>query len=129
MLTDELTILGLYGLLVAFTLFLQVTGAVNQLGMGYLLSTRDESRTASGIAGRVERAKKNSITAFVLFAPAILILALRDTFSANTLLAAQVFLLARVVYLPAYAFGIKLVRTLAWLAGFAATVILYFLAL
>ena len=129
MLSDELSILGLYGLLVMITVLTQVSGAAGQLGMGYLLSSRDEGRGLTGMTARIERAMTNSVTALALFAPPVLILALRDGFSANTLLAAQVFLIARLVYLPAYALGIVGLRTLAWLAGFAATAILYLLAL
>jgi len=126
--TSELTILGLYGLLVAVTLVLQAVGAFQQLGMGYLLSSRDENRTVEGMAARTERALANSITAMVLFAPAILILDAKEAFSANTLVAAQAFLIARVVYLPAYTFRITGVRTLAWTVGFAATAALYIIA-
>ena len=129
MLTSELSILALYGLVVAITLVLQATGALLQLDMGYLLSSRDEGRTVTGMAARTERALANSVTAMALFAPAILILAVKDSFTAGTLTAAQVFLAARVVYLPAYAFGITGLRTLAWSAGFFATIVLYFLAL
>ena len=129
MLTDELSLLALYGLYVAITLVLQATGAMQQLGMGYLLSSRDEQHTPTGIAARLERALWNSVSAMALFAPAILILHARDAFSDATLLAAQVFLIARVVYVPTYAFGIIGVRSLAWAAGFFATIILYFLAL
>ena len=129
MFTDELSILALYGLYVAITLVLQASGTMQQLGMGYLLSSRDEGRSASGIAARLERALWNSISAMALFAPAILVLHARDGFDANSLLAAQVFLIARVVYVPAYAFGIVGLRSLAWSAGFFATIILYFLGL
>ncbi len=125
MLNDEITILSLYGLLVMVTLLLQVTGYASQFGMGYLFSSRDESRTPAGIAARLNRALNNSVTAMVLFAPAILILELNEAFDTTTLLAAKVFLLARVVYLPAYAFRITGLRTLAWLAGFFATAVLY----
>ena len=129
MLTSELSILALYGLLVAITLILQATGFMGQVGMGYLLSSRDEGRTASGMAARLDRALANSITAMALFAPAVLIVALRDQTSPDSLLAAQVFLAARLVYLPSYMFGIKGLRSLAWTIGFFATVALYFLAL
>lgn len=129
MFTDELSLLALYGLLVALTVLLQTTGAMGQLGMGYLMSSRDEGRQAAGMTARLERALNNSVIAMTLFAPAILILAVRDAFSDASLMAAQLVLIARVVYLPAYAFGITGIRTLAWLAGFAATAILYFLAL
>lgn len=125
----ELNILALYGLVVALAVVLQATGAFRQLGMSYLLSSRDEQRTVEGMAARMERALANSITAMVLFAPAILLLHAKGAFSGSTLFAAQAFLVARIVYLPAYAFRITGLRTLAWTAGFLATVALYLIAL
>ncbi len=125
----ETTILAAYGLLVMATIFLQVLGGMQQLSLGYLMSARDETRSVTGMTGRLKRALDNSIVAMTLFAPAILILVILDRTSPATLLAAQVFLIARVIYLPVYAFGIPAIRTLVWLVGFAATAILYFLAL
>ncbi len=129
MFDSELSILAIYGLIVALAIVAQTTGVLGQLGIGYILSSRDESRTASGMAARMERAQNNSVVALTLFAPAILILALKDAFTETTLLAAQIFLIARIIYLPAYAFGITGLRTLAWLTGFLAILTLYFLAL
>tara|TARA_R110001606_G_scaffold139418_2_gene277884 strand:- start:741 stop:1130 length:390 start_codon:yes stop_codon:yes gene_type:complete len=129
MLSDELSILALYGLLVAVTLVLQATGYMNKLGMGYLMSSRDEQHTVTGMTARLDRALNNSIVAMALFAPAVLIIVLRDASSAQTILMAQIFLLARLVYVPAYIFGIIGVRTLAWGAGFVATCVLFLLAL
>ena len=125
----ETTVLILYGFLVIVTLLLQATGAMTQLGMGYLLSSRDENRTVSGIAGLLDRALNNSIVAMVLFAPAVLLVTVTDKSTAQTVLAAQAFLLARVVYLPAYAFKLTGIRSLAWTVGLGATALLYFLAL
>jgi uncharacterized MAPEG superfamily protein len=129
MFDSELSILAIYGLVVAISVALQTSGAIGQLGIPYLLSARDEGRSASGTTARLDRAQSNAVQAMALFAPAILILALKDGFSDATLLAAQVFLIARIVYLPAYAFGVTGLRTLTWIAGFLATISLYFLAL
>ncbi|WP_299867001.1 MAPEG family protein [uncultured Roseobacter sp.] len=125
----EIQILALYGLLVILTLILQATGGLTQLGMGYLLGSRDENRTVKGIAGRLERALNNSVTAMVLFAPAVLLIYVTDSSTNETLLAAQAFLIARLVYLPSYAFGIVGLRSLAWTVGIVATTALYLLAL
>ncbi|WP_299953802.1 MAPEG family protein [uncultured Roseobacter sp.] len=125
----EIQILALYGLLVILTLILQATGGLTQLGMGYLLGSRDENRTVKGIAGRLERALNNSVTAMVLFAPAVLLIYVTDSSGNETLLAAQAFLIARLVYLPSYAFGIVGLRSLAWTVGIVATTALYLLAL
>jgi len=124
----ETTILALYGLLVLLTLVLQATGALTQLGIGYLMSSRDDQKPVSGISGRLDRALGNSITAMVLFGPAVLLLIATNQTDTRSLLAATVFLIARVIYLPCYAFGLIGVRTLAWAAGFVATVSLYLLA-
>ena len=125
----ELHILALYGLLVIVTLLLQATGAMTQLGMGYLLGSRDEGRTVSGIVGRLERALNNSVIAMVLFAPAVLLIVVTESSANQTVLACQAFLLARILYLPAYACGITGLRSLAWMVGLLSTALLYFLAL
>lgn len=129
MLTSELSLLLTYGLVVALLLGLKLTGMMTQLDMGYLLSSRDQHRTLEGMLGRTNRALDNSVIALVLFAIPILVMGLRDAYTGQSLLAAQVFLAARIVYIPAYIFGIVGLRTGVWLAGFLATVLLYFLAL
>ena len=63
-----------------------------------------------------------------LFAPAILILSAKDAFTATTLLLAQIFLVARVIYVIVYIAGIPWIRTLAFVVSLLATLILYFLA-
>jgi uncharacterized MAPEG superfamily protein len=81
------------------------------------------------MTARINRALTNSITAMALFAPAILLLVVQDKTTPTTLLVAQLFLVARIIYLPVYALGVPAIRTLAWLVGFAATAVLYLLAL
>ncbi|MFD2740370.1 MAPEG family protein [Sulfitobacter aestuarii] len=125
----EAHILALYGFLVLLTLLLQVTGSMQQLSLGYLMSNRDEHRSVTGWTARLKRALDNSVVAMALFAPAILLLIATKQTSDASLLAAQVFLIGRIVYLPAYVFGLVGLRTLSWLVGFAATTVLYFLAL
>lgn len=127
--SSELDILALYGLYTALILILKVSGAMGQLGMGYLLSSRDEGRTLTGITARLDRALTNSVTAMALFAPAVLILDAKAAFGPGTLTAAQAFFVARLLYVPAYGAGLTGIRTLFWIAGFAATVVLYLAAL
>lgn len=129
MLGDELSILLIYGLLTALLLGAKVTGMMTSLDMGYLLSSRDEQRTLEGMLGRADRALNNSATALALIAPPILAIAIRDQSSGASVTAAQIFLLARIVYVPAYVFGVRGLRTGVWTVGFLATVVLYFLAI
>ena len=67
----------------------------------------------------------NCIVALALFAPAVLILAEKGIGTGGTLLAAQVFLIARVIYVVVYAAGLPWARTLIWMVGFLATAWLY----
>lgn len=125
----ELQALVAFGLLTALNVVWQATGSLGQLGIAYLMGARDEQREVTGLAARLNRALNNAITAMALFAPAVLLILVTDQTTPASALAATVFFIARLIYLPAYAFGITGVRTLAWSAGFAATVSLYLLAL
>ena len=123
--TSELSILALFGLFTMIQIALAVTLAVPQLGLPYLAGPRDEDLKATGMAARMSRAAANSVVAMVLFAPAVLALHITGTTSAATLLAAQIFLIARVVYAPLYWVGIPWLRTGVWSVGFLATAYLY----
>ena len=129
--SSELTILALYGLLIVVVVLLNVLTAMSQVGLMTLGGARDDMPALTGVAGRVERTLTNSVVAMALFAPAVLILSAKDSFTSGSLLAAQIFLIARVVFVPIYAFAIPVpfLRTIVWMAGFLATIYLYLLAL
>ena len=122
---SELGILGLYGLWVIVTILVQVLTAQAQVGLVMLVRPRDDIPPLTGVAGRMERAQLNSVVAMALFAPAVLILTAKGIGGGSTLLAAQAFLVARLLYVPVYAAGLPWVRTLVWLVGFLATAWLY----
>ena len=122
---NELGILGLYGLVVIVTILVQVLTAQAQVGLEMLVKPRDDMPKLTGVAGRMDRAQLNSIVAMALFAPAILILAHKGLSSSTTLLAAQAFIIARILYVVVYAMGLPWARTLIWLVGFLATAYLY----
>ncbi|WPY93358.1 MAPEG family protein [Limimaricola variabilis] len=126
--SHELDILALYGLLVIILIVIQVLFAISQVGLPMLARPRDDMPRLTGTAGRMERCVANSVTAMALFAPAILILAAREGFGGGTLLAAQVFLIARLAYALLYPAGIPWARTAVWGLGFVATLYLYIAA-
>ena len=126
---SELNIVALYGLFIIVVIVAQVLAAMSQVGLGALASPRDDAGPLTGVAGRLDRALRNCVVAMVLFAPAVLIVELKGVAGGGSLLAAQVFLIARVLYVPIYAAGIPWVRTLVWAAGLGATVALYIFAL
>ena len=127
--SHELDILALYGLLVIVLIVIQVLFAISQVGLPMLARPRDDMPRLTGVAGRMERCVANSVTAMALFAPAVLILAVRVGFGGGTLLAAQVFLIARLAYALLYPAGIPWARTAVWGLGFFATLYLYVAAL
>ena len=101
----------------------------SQFGLSYLATARDEGRELTGVAGRSLRALENSVVAMAMFAPAVLVLHALGISTGATLLAAQAFLVARVLYLAVYLAGIPWLRTLIWAVGALATLYLYFAAL
>jgi len=86
-----------------------------QRGYRWTASPRDEAVPAlRGVAGRLERAQRNFLETFPLFAAAVLAAQLSDTHNALTEWGARLYLWARVLYVPLYAAGVPLVRSLVW---------------
>jgi len=80
------------------------------------LGPRDEPPPQSRVGGRAERALANMQEALPIF----LTLALLNLFLGTGAMAATgatVFLVARVLYVPAYMAGVTGIRTLFWIVG------------
>lgn len=125
----ELALLSVYAFVMGGLLILQAGLATRQLGVKYILSPRDKRERLTGFAGRADRAMQNCIVAMALFAPAVLAVQVQGQNSALTMLAAQVFVLSRIVYVASYLAGIRYVRSAAFGLGFLATMYLYIAAL
>jgi uncharacterized MAPEG superfamily protein len=72
---------------------------------------------------RARRAHVNAVENLVVFAPLVLVAALAGVSTPATVLAAKTYFAARLVHYVVYTAGIPVVRTLAFAAGFVATVI------
>ncbi len=127
--TTELGILALYGALIVLTVLAQVMTAIVTQDIPYLVGPRDEAREPSVVTGRLKRALDNTVVAMAYFAPAVLVIQLLGLNSAATLLAAQIFLAARLAYIVLYALGTPWVRTVIWVVGLLASLYLYSVAL
>ena len=100
-------VLGLVQLVIATTL------VTKDWGLAYNMSARDAAApSVTPLAARLQRAFGNFRETFVYFAVAVLLVSLLHKTSANTALGAQLYFWARVVYVPIYAAGIAVVRTL-----------------
>jgi len=127
--STELGILAFYGLVIILNIVAQVSWATLTESITYLAGPRDESHTPATITGRLKRATDNGVTAMAYFAPAVLILQMQGLTTANTLLAAQTFLVARVIYVGLYAAGVAWLRTIVWIIALLAVLYLYWVAL
>ena len=119
--TAELTALSLAALLQALQFAAYSITANRQVGPRYAMSPRDEPRQLTGAAGRLQRALINHFEGLILFTIAVVVVTLSDRSNAVTQMAAWVYLGARVLYVPAYVFGLSPWRSLIWFVGFLAT--------
>lgn len=126
--TPELTVLALAALLQAVQFFLMAVPANLELGTGKTLSPRDRARLGGSLedqlsprTARLHRAMSNHFEALILFAIAVVVVTLGGQASPFTAACAWVYLSARVLYVPAYAFGWQPWRSVIWAVGFMAT--------
>ena len=112
--TNELTMLALA--IVLGLVHAVATGGVvtAQHGAEYGLSPRDAPKPVSTKAARLQRAFANYMETFPFFAAAVLIAQVAGRHSWLTILGADLYLLARVIYVPLYVLGIPVVRSVAW---------------
>lgn len=87
-------------------------------GMRLAFGNRDDLPPASPLAGRAERAARNTLENFVLFAVlALVALAAGAGASPRVLAGAELFFWSRLVYLAVYWAGIRYLRTAVWAVG------------
>jgi uncharacterized MAPEG superfamily protein len=86
-----------------------------QVGNAYTVGARDGDLRPVGVAGRLDRAQRNFLETFTIFAAAVLMLGLLGrTGSWLSEVGAVVYLAGRVAYLPLYAAGAPWLRTFSW---------------
>ena len=125
---SEMLLVLVYALSVIFMLIVQSYLATRQHGIKTLLEYR-EHITLTGIAGRSDRAVKNSVISLVLVLPAVMALVSIGHTSIGTVLALQIFLIVRILYFIAYLFSITWVRSCLWWTGTLCIFYLYAIAI
>ena len=122
--SNELVILGWAIILGLAQVMLAATLSSGQRGMGWAAGPRDGTPApVSALAGRLDRARANFLETFVFFAAAVLAVVVAGKSSPTTLLGAQIYFWARVAYVPTYAIGVPLLRTVVWGASIVGLVI------
>ncbi len=134
--TPELTALTLAGLLQVVQYALMSVPANLELGTRKTLGTRDPDRLGKPLieqvsprTGRLFRALNNHFEGLILFTLAVTVITLSNQSTALTAACAWAYLAARILYVPAYAFGWVPWRSVIWFAGFLATVTMMVAAL
>lgn len=123
--TAELAALAAAVLVQVATLSVFAVAANLELGTRVTLSPRDHGLPPLSLrTGRLQRATANGFEGLILFAPAVALVALAGKASALTAIAAWAYVAARILYLPAYAYGWVPARSLIWGLGLAATLTL-----
>jgi uncharacterized MAPEG superfamily protein len=116
--TTELIALAWGCLLAIVHIWLPIRAKTAQYGLKWNMGPRDEAQApASAMAGRLERAQANFFETFPIMIAAVAIVSFAVLESRWTALGALLWLGARAVYLPLYAFGVPVARSLAWTAS------------
>ena len=127
--TPEITVLTFAGLLQIVQFAVYSVIARRQVGNRAALGPRDTAIELTGTAGRAQRAMNNHFEALILFTIATLVVVLGEAASPLTVTMGWLYLAARVLYIPAYAFGWAPWRSYLWALGLLATVIMLMAAL
>ena len=111
----EIKILALGALLLFIHVFTATRFKTAQYGRSWNVGARDEALPEANVmTGRTMRAQANFQETFPIAIVALLGVVLANKTSAETAIGGWIWLGARVVYLPLYVAGIRVVRTIVW---------------
>jgi uncharacterized MAPEG superfamily protein len=111
----ELKLLGWSVVLLLVQIVLQAASSSSELGLPYAMSPRDEGREPRSVyAGRIRRALNNLLETYPAFVGLALALVISDKAGGVGTIGAELYLIARILYLIVYAAGVSVVRTLFW---------------
>ena len=122
----ELTLLVWAVLLTFVQMLVAVSGATLQVGLPALAGNREGLAPCTGWAGRASRAHHNMLENLVLFAALVLVAVAAGKTNSTTLLGAQIFFWARLVYAVIYVAGIPWLRTATWLVSVIGLALIFF---
>ncbi len=128
-LPTELTALLLAAILGLIYIFAAAIAMTKDRGAQWNAGPRDgDPPPMSNLAGRLERASNNFKETFPIFAVAVLVAFTTGRLSGLSAMGAQLYLVGRVIYLPLYAAGVPIVRSLAYMLSMAGIVMVFIAA-
>lgn len=127
--TPELTVLALAAILQAIQIGLAAAVMNGDVGARWNAGPRDSQPEFSPMTGRLRRAVNNHFESLAFFTIAVVVIGMSGQNGSFTAGAAWIYLAARVLYVPAYAFGWTPWRSVIWGIGFVATMAIILSAL
>ena len=122
--TPELTALALAGILQVIQMTVHIITHDAQVGIKAALSSRDRPIILTGAAARLQRAYNNHYESLAIFTIAVIVVSLADQSTQLTQNCAWAYVIARVLYIPAYVFGLNPWRSIIWTVGIVAATIM-----
>ena len=104
-------------LLAVVQLTLSSVLTLRQLGGAWVAGSRDEPREVTGLSGRFVRAHRNLLEIFPQFVAALFLVHAAHAAGSMSTIGAWLFVIARLLYVPAYAFGPVGARPICWPAA------------
>ncbi len=122
--TIELTMLAWSTVLLIVLIMTSANANVMAMGMAWGFGNRDEPASVPGWGARARRTYLNHLENLVIFGLLVIIAHLANVHNDLTVMGAQLFLAARIVYAILYIAGISALasRTLAYFAGLIGTI-------
>jgi uncharacterized MAPEG superfamily protein len=113
--TTELIILGWAIVLALVQIGLAGAMRTAETGIGYNVGPRDApAPPPRPMTARLQRAQANLFETLPLFAAAVLVAHVAGREGEMTLYGCYAYIAGRVLYVPLYAFGVPVLRTVAW---------------
>jgi len=106
-------------------MLIAVVTAQTQVGLAALVGDREGMPALTGLAGRAARAHRNMLENLVLFAALVMVGQLSGHLNSTTLVGAQLFFWARVVYAVVYLFGVPWLRTGVWAVSMVGLILIF----
>lgn len=126
--TVELSAIAYSSILLLLLILISAGANVSAMGQSWGFGNRETQPSSDGFKGRTKRAYMNLLEQLVIFSILVITAHLAGIHSSLTVLAAQIFLLGRVVHAIVYLAGLTFVavRTLAWAVALAGSFIMIY---
>ena len=118
----ELLLLGAAIAVGLVQLMWAAAAARRQQDLKWAAGARDEAMPISGVAARLDRAFRNFMETFPLFAAAVLAVVIAGKAGDLSLWGSALYVVCRALYAPIYAAGTYMIRSLVWTLSLAGIV-------